>query len=148
MSRRGWNSWCALAAVWAVAGSVFGAGLAAPAGPQQPSGGSVYRLVVADAIGPATAEYVHDGLAAAAASAGARLVVLQMDTPGEFEASKRLVEAAAILATQPQALQLRYLQTLADIGAENNTTIVFPLPLDLIRPLLAQFDRQGGGQAE
>ncbi|MEC9341043.1 MAG: slipin family protein [Pseudomonadota bacterium] len=55
---------------------------------------------------------------------------------GEFEASKRLVDAANALATQPQAMQLRYLQTLTDIGTENSTTVVFPLPLDLIEPLL------------
>jgi regulator of protease activity HflC (stomatin/prohibitin superfamily) len=56
---------------------------------------------------------------------------------GEFQASKRLAEAAGVLATQPQALQLRYLQTLSEIASEKNTqTIVFPIPLDLIRPLL------------
>jgi len=56
---------------------------------------------------------------------------------GEFQASQRLAEAAAVLAAQPQALQLRYLQTLADIASEKNTqTIVFPMPMDLIKPLL------------
>jgi regulator of protease activity HflC (stomatin/prohibitin superfamily) len=56
---------------------------------------------------------------------------------GEFQASKRLAEAAAVLAAQPQAMQLRYLQTLTEIGSEKNShTIVFPLPLDLIGPLL------------
>ena len=48
---------------------------------------------------------------------------------GEFAAAQRLVDAAALMATQPMTLQLRYLQTLADIGVEKNTTIVFPLPL-------------------
>jgi regulator of protease activity HflC (stomatin/prohibitin superfamily) len=51
---------------------------------------------------------------------------------GEFEASSKLAEAAAILETQPAAIQLRYLQTLTEIGAEKNTTIVFPLPIDII----------------
>jgi regulator of protease activity HflC (stomatin/prohibitin superfamily) len=56
---------------------------------------------------------------------------------GEFQASKRLAEAAAVLASQPQALQLRYLQTLSDMASEKNThTIVFPVPLDLIQPVL------------
>jgi regulator of protease activity HflC (stomatin/prohibitin superfamily) len=56
---------------------------------------------------------------------------------GEFQASQKLAEAAAVLATQPQALQLRYLQTLAEIASEKNSqTIVFPIPLDLIKPLL------------
>ena len=51
---------------------------------------------------------------------------------GEFEASAKLAEAAGILASQPAAIQLRYLQTLTEIGAEKNTTIVFPLPVDII----------------
>jgi regulator of protease activity HflC (stomatin/prohibitin superfamily) len=51
---------------------------------------------------------------------------------GEYEASTKLAEAAAVLAVQPAAFQLRYLQTLTEIGAEKNTTIVFPLPVDII----------------
>jgi regulator of protease activity HflC (stomatin/prohibitin superfamily) len=51
---------------------------------------------------------------------------------GEFEASAKLAEAAKILETQPSAIQLRYLQTLTEIGVEKNTTIVFPLPIDII----------------
>ena len=51
---------------------------------------------------------------------------------GEFEAASKLAEAAGVLATQPAAIQLRYLQTLTEIGAEQNTTIVFPLPIDLL----------------
>ena len=55
---------------------------------------------------------------------------------GEFQASKKLSEAAGVLSSQPQALQLRYLQTLTEISSERNThTIVFPLPLDLIKPI-------------
>ena len=51
---------------------------------------------------------------------------------GEFQASTKLAEAAGILQTQPAALQLRYLQTLTDIGSEKNTTIIFPLPIDIV----------------
>jgi regulator of protease activity HflC (stomatin/prohibitin superfamily) len=51
---------------------------------------------------------------------------------GEFQASNRLAEAAGVLQTQPAAIQLRYLQTLSDIGVEKNTTIVFPLPIDIM----------------
>ncbi len=51
---------------------------------------------------------------------------------GEFEASAKLADAAKILETQPTAIQLRYLQTLTEIGVEKNTTIVFPLPIDII----------------
>ncbi len=54
---------------------------------------------------------------------------------GEYAASERLAEASAIMAREPIALQLRYLQTLTEIGVEKNTTIVFPLPLDMIEAL-------------
>jgi len=51
---------------------------------------------------------------------------------GEFEASKMLSEAAAQISVQPVALQLRYLQTLTEIGVEKNTSIIFPLPIDIV----------------
>jgi len=51
---------------------------------------------------------------------------------GEFEASRQLLDAANILATQPQALQLRYLQTLTEIAGNHSNTVVFPLPLDIV----------------
>jgi regulator of protease activity HflC (stomatin/prohibitin superfamily) len=55
---------------------------------------------------------------------------------GEAQAAEQLVRAASALAAEPRALQLRYLQTLADITNEKTSTIVFPLPLDLIKPLI------------
>ncbi|HEX8620140.1 MAG TPA: slipin family protein [Thermoanaerobaculia bacterium] len=54
---------------------------------------------------------------------------------GEFAAAQRLAEAAHVLATEPTTMQLRYLQTLTEIGVEKNTTIVFPLPVDLLAGL-------------
>ena len=54
---------------------------------------------------------------------------------GEFAVSQRLAEAAHVLATEPVAIQLRYLQTLTEIGVEKNTTIVFPLPLNIFEGL-------------
>jgi regulator of protease activity HflC (stomatin/prohibitin superfamily) len=51
---------------------------------------------------------------------------------GEFNAAQRLVDAAALLATEPITIQLRYLQTLTEIGVEKNTTIVFPLPMEMM----------------
>lgn len=54
---------------------------------------------------------------------------------GELQASQKLLDAANVLAANPQALQLRYLQTLSDISTENSSTIVFPVPLDLIEAL-------------
>lgn len=58
-----------------------------------------------------------------------------INAEGEFAASQRLVDAATLLATQPITLQLRYLQTLTDIGVEKNTTIIFPLPMELLNLL-------------
>ncbi len=52
---------------------------------------------------------------------------------GEFQASAKLAEAAGIINTEPLALQLRYLQTLTEIGVEKNTTVVFPIPIDMIK---------------
>jgi regulator of protease activity HflC (stomatin/prohibitin superfamily) len=54
---------------------------------------------------------------------------------GEFAASQKLADAAHVLATEPATLQLRYLQTLTEIGVEKNTTIVFPLPIDMLAGL-------------
>ncbi len=51
---------------------------------------------------------------------------------GEFEASRMLADAASVIAVQPVALQLRYLQTLTEIGVEKNTSIIFPLPIDIL----------------
>src|SRR6204780_5355208 len=58
-------------------------------------------------------------------------------TDGEFQAAQVLADAAEIISTQPAALALRYMQTLLDMGSNQNSTIVFPLPIELIRPLLA-----------
>jgi regulator of protease activity HflC (stomatin/prohibitin superfamily) len=54
---------------------------------------------------------------------------------GEYVGAEKLAMAAAVIQKQPAAIQLRYLQTLVEIGAEHNTTIVFPLPIDLIASL-------------
>ena len=58
----------------------------------------------------------------------------------EFQASQTLVNAATILSTIPAAMQLRYLQTLTEIGAEQNTTVIFPMPIDIIKPFLSILD--------
>ena len=58
-------------------------------------------------------------------------------TEGEFQAAQVLANAAEIISTQPAALALRYMQTLLDMGSNQNSTIVFPIPIELIRPLLA-----------
>jgi regulator of protease activity HflC (stomatin/prohibitin superfamily) len=61
---------------------------------------------------------------------------------GEFAASQRLADAAKVLSTEPTALQLRYLQTLTEIGVEKNTTIVFPLPIDIIAGLANMLEKK------
>jgi regulator of protease activity HflC (stomatin/prohibitin superfamily) len=63
----------------------------------------------------------------------------------EFQASQTLVNAAQILSTVPAAMQLRYLQTLTEIGAEQNSTVVFPMPIDIIKPCLELFEKPGKG---
>lgn len=57
---------------------------------------------------------------------------------GEFQASQTLAEAAGVMATQPGAMQLRYLQTLAEISSEHNSTIIFPLPVDLLSAVMSK----------
>ncbi len=61
---------------------------------------------------------------------------------GEMQASAKLLEAATMLAKEPQALQLRYLQTLVDVAGEKNSTIIFPLPMDLITPLMKKLTKE------
>ena len=61
----------------------------------------------------------------------------------EFQASQTLVNAAQILGSIPAAMQLRYLQTLTEIGAEQNSTIIFPMPIDIIRPFLDILEKAG-----
>ena len=67
-----------------------------------------------------------------------------INAEGEFQAATRLAEAAEIIAVHPQALQLRYLQTLAEVATENNSTILFPLPIDLLTPFLRSTQPAGG----
>ena len=63
---------------------------------------------------------------------------------GELQASEELRQAADTLSKSPASLQLRYLQTLLELGADQNSTVVFPLPMDIIGPLLERFGPQGG----
>jgi regulator of protease activity HflC (stomatin/prohibitin superfamily) len=65
----------------------------------------------------------------------------------EFQASQTLVDAAKILGSIPAAMQLRYLQTLAEIGAEQNSTVVFPMPIDIMKPFLDLLERADSSTA-
>jgi regulator of protease activity HflC (stomatin/prohibitin superfamily) len=66
-----------------------------------------------------------------------------INSEGEFQAAEKLAQAAKIIAEYPQALQLRYLQTLREVAAENNSTTLFPLPLDLFTPFLKMVAKDG-----
>jgi regulator of protease activity HflC (stomatin/prohibitin superfamily) len=68
-----------------------------------------------------------------------------INAEGEYSAAEKLAMAAEVIQKQPAALQLRYLQTLIDIGTEKNTTIVFPLPLDILSSLGRALERVAGG---
>jgi regulator of protease activity HflC (stomatin/prohibitin superfamily) len=59
-----------------------------------------------------------------------------INADGEFQASQTLANAAAVISSQQGALQLRFLQTMVEIGSEKNTTILLPFPIELIRPLI------------
>ncbi len=61
---------------------------------------------------------------------------------GEFQASKQLANAAEIIGKQPAALQLRFLQTLTEVAAEKNSTIIFPIPIDLFEPFIKKFKKE------
>ena len=64
-----------------------------------------------------------------------------INAEGEFQAAQRMADAAKVLATEPMSLQLRYLQTLREIAAEKNSTTLFPIPIDLIKPFIKLADR-------
>ncbi len=66
-----------------------------------------------------------------------------INAEGEYQAAERLAEAAAIIGRHPAAMQLRYLQTLSEIAAENNSTTIFPFPIDMLEPFLSYFKKQG-----
>jgi regulator of protease activity HflC (stomatin/prohibitin superfamily) len=68
-----------------------------------------------------------------------------INSEGEFQAAQKLTDAADIISTNPASLQLRYLQTLLEIGSNQNTTVVFPLPMDMLEPFLGRADHKAGG---
>jgi regulator of protease activity HflC (stomatin/prohibitin superfamily) len=65
-----------------------------------------------------------------------------INAEGEYQAAARLAEAAAVIAREPTALQLRYLQTLAEIATENNSTTIFPVPVDFLRVFMQAAERK------
>ena len=71
-----------------------------------------------------------------------------INAEGEFQAATKLAQASEIIGEHPMALQLRYLQTMREIAAEQNTTTIFPIPLDLFKPFLDIIKKQKKGEGE
>jgi len=70
-----------------------------------------------------------------------------INAEGEFQAAAKLAQAADVIGQNPVTLQLRYLQTLREIGADQNSTVVFPMPIDLVKPMLEAAARTAGDSA-
>ncbi len=66
-----------------------------------------------------------------------------INAEGEFQAATKLSEASEIIKDHPMALQLRYLQTMREMSAEQNTTTIFPFPIELFKPFIKLVDKQG-----
>jgi regulator of protease activity HflC (stomatin/prohibitin superfamily) len=64
-----------------------------------------------------------------------------INAEGEYQAAQKLIEAAQVMQTQPMSLQLRYLQTLNQIASENNSTTIFPIPIDLFKPFIKSSEK-------
>ncbi|RMG04981.1 MAG: slipin family protein [Nitrospirae bacterium] len=65
-----------------------------------------------------------------------------INAEGEYQAAEKLAQAAKIIASEPSALQLRFLQTLVEVATEKNSTTIFPLPIDLIKPFLSAYEKK------
>ncbi len=106
----------------------------------EPWGVKVTMVEVRDVILPDTMKRAMARQAEVERERRAKII----NAEGEYQAAQRLQEAAQIIASQPIALQLRYLQTLSEVAAENNSTTLFPIPIDLFAPFIKHMT--GGGQ--
>ena len=105
----------------------------------EPWGVKVTAVEVRDVILPETMKRAIAAQAEAERERRAKVIHAE----GEFQAAQRLADAAEIISKQPAALQLRYLQTLTEIASERNSTTIFPIPIDIITPIIAKLT---GGQ--
>jgi regulator of protease activity HflC (stomatin/prohibitin superfamily) len=103
----------------------------------EPWGVKVTAVEVKDVELPGTMQRAMAAQAEAERERRAKIIAAD----GEFQASERLREAAEVMAREPITIQLRYLQTLREIGAEHNSTIVFPVPIDLVEMLMRDEER-------
>lgn len=107
----------------------------------EPWGVKVSAVEVRDVELPGTMQRAMAAQAEAERERRAKVIAAD----GEFQASERLREAAEVMAREPITIQLRYLQTLREIGSEHNSTIVFPVPVDIIEAFMRDDEPSGGG---
>ncbi|MBP6965706.1 MAG: slipin family protein, partial [Armatimonadetes bacterium] len=98
----------------------------------EPWGVKVTNVEVRDVILPETMKRAMAGQAEAERERRAKVI----NAEGEYQASARLAEAALVLSKDPAAIQLRFLQTLAQVATEHNSTTIFPVPIDLFTPFI------------
>jgi regulator of protease activity HflC (stomatin/prohibitin superfamily) len=105
----------------------------------EPWGIKVTTVEIKDVEIPASMQHAMARQAEAERERRAKII----DAEGEFQAAAKLLEAADLISRNPVTIQLRYLQTLREIGGNENSTIVFPFPLDLLQPLLNAVNGDG-----
>ena len=110
----------------------------------EPWGVKVERVEVKDVRVPEQLQRAMAAEAEAARNARAKVIAAE----GEHKASRALRHAADVIADSPAALQLRYLQTLSSISSENNTTIIFPLPMDIMAAFMTNMGSSSGSQPQ
>jgi regulator of protease activity HflC (stomatin/prohibitin superfamily) len=106
----------------------------------EPWGIKVAVVEIKDVELPATMQRAMAKQAEAEREKRAKII----NADGEFQASQTLANAARVISSEPGALQLRFLQTMVEIGSEKNTTIIMPLPIELIRPIIDAVRRPDG----
>jgi regulator of protease activity HflC (stomatin/prohibitin superfamily) len=109
----------------------------------EPWGVKVTTVEIKDVEIPGTMQHAMARQAEAERERRAKII----DAEGEFQAAAKLLEAADLISRNPVTIQLRYLQTLREIGGNENSTIVFPFPLDLLQPLLNAVGGDGRASA-
>jgi regulator of protease activity HflC (stomatin/prohibitin superfamily) len=110
----------------------------------EPWGVKVSTVEIKDVGIPAAMQHAMARQAQAERERRAKVI----NAEGEFQAAARLSEAADVISQNPTTIQLRYLQTLSEIGVNQNTTVVFPLPMDLVRPLIEAHQDAASKQGE
>jgi regulator of protease activity HflC (stomatin/prohibitin superfamily) len=103
-----------------------------------PWGIKVTAVEVKDVVLPDSMKRAMAGQAESERERRAKII----NAEGEFQAAEKLVQAAAMISTQPIALQLRFLQTMKEISSEHNTTTILPVPIDLFRPFIKAADKE------